>query len=156
MIHPGRKNWNIPKHVARFQYDGDFSAPPFTVQIYPEDPAIDEPFFTASLQHLGFWTPTFPFSSNFLKRLGIPNAIVQPPLPEGEPKEVLRGTDTWFKSTASVYSPKAKLVWMDLKQPRKGGDLRRENWWPGIKRWHLAVWLQNAQLDLGEPEVLKM
>ncbi|KAL8933792.1 MAG: hypothetical protein Q9211_005578 [Gyalolechia sp. 1 TL-2023] len=150
----GRKNWNIPKHIARFKFTGDFSAPPFTVQLYPEDPAIDEPFFTASLKHLGFWTPTFPFSSNFLKRLGLPTAMVQPPLPEGEPKEVLCGTDAWYKNTGSIYSPKAKLVWMDLKQPGKDANDPRENWWPGIRRWHVGVWLQDAQLDLGEPEVL--
>ncbi|KAL8933691.1 MAG: hypothetical protein Q9216_006251 [Gyalolechia sp. 2 TL-2023] len=152
----GRKNWNIPKHIARFKYTGDFSAPPFTVQLYPEDPAIDEPFFTASLQHLGFWTPTFPFSTNFLKRLGFPNEMVQPPLPEGEPKEVLCGTDAWYKLAGDIYSPKAKLVWMDLKQPGKEADNERENWWPGIKRWHLGVWLQDAELDFGEPEAIEV
>ncbi|KAI4287102.1 MAG: hypothetical protein L6R35_003639 [Caloplaca aegaea] len=152
----GRKNWNIPKHIARFQYTGDFSAPPFTVQLFPEDPSVDTPFFTASLQHLGFWTPNFPFSSNFLKRMGIPNAMVQPALPEGNPKDVLCGTNEWYKSTGTIYSPKAKLVWIDLKQAGQEVDKEKENWWPGLKKWHLGVWLQDAHLTLGEPEVLKV
>ncbi|KAL8696756.1 MAG: hypothetical protein Q9201_007490 [Fulgogasparrea decipioides] len=152
----GRKNWNIPKHIARFKYTGDFSAPPFTVQLFPEDPAIDIPFFTASLKHLGFWTPTFPFSSRVTKWLGLPNTIVQPPLPESDPKEVICGTDAWLKTEYSIYSKKAKLIWMDLKQPEKEAGEVRANWWPGIQRWHVGIWLQNAQIDLGDPEVLRL
>ncbi|KAL8767651.1 MAG: hypothetical protein Q9209_005910 [Squamulea sp. 1 TL-2023] len=152
----GRKHWNIPKHIARFKYIGDFSAPPFTVQLFPEDPAAETPFFTASLQHLAFWTPTFPFFGNVLNWLGVPNSFVQPPLPEGEPKEVLCGTDAWYKVTASIYSPKAKLVWFDLRQPGKEADEKNRHWWPGIKRWHVGLWLRDAQIDLGDPEVLEV
>ncbi|KAL8787419.1 MAG: hypothetical protein Q9213_002196 [Squamulea squamosa] len=152
----GRKNWNIPKHIARFKYTGDFSAPPFTVQLFPDDPAVNTPFFTASLQRLAFWTPTFPFSSNVLKWLGIPNSLVQPPLPEGEPKEVLCGTDAWYKVTTSIYSPKAKLVWLDLRQPGKEADDENRHWWPGIKRWHVGLWLRDTRMDLGDPELLEV
>ncbi|KAL8865622.1 MAG: hypothetical protein Q9174_006789, partial [Haloplaca sp. 1 TL-2023] len=141
-------------HIARFKYDGDFMAPPFTVSIFPEDPAVDEPFFTASLQHLSFWTPIFPFSSKITRWLGLPDTMVQPPLPKGEPEEVECGTDVWYKARASIYSPKAKLVWMDLKQPGKQTGEARENWWPGIKRWNLGIWLQDVQMELGHPEVL--
>ncbi|KAL8711245.1 MAG: hypothetical protein Q9220_004390 [cf. Caloplaca sp. 1 TL-2023] len=153
----GRKNWNIPKHIARFKCTGNFSAPPFTIQLFPEDPANETPFFTASLKPLGFWTPSFPFSSKFLKRIGVPSSMVQPPLPSGEveSKDVVCGTDRWCKSEPVIYSPKAKLIWMDLKQPEQEGKKGSEHWWPGIKRWHVGVWLQNAQLDLGESEVIK-
>ncbi|KAI4096583.1 MAG: hypothetical protein LQ339_006950 [Xanthoria mediterranea] len=152
----GRKNWNLPKHIARFKYTGDFSSPPFAVQIFPEDPAIETPIFTASLQHLAFWTPSFPFSSNIFKWLGVPNVMVQPPLPEGDPKEVLCGTNAWYKVAASIYSPKVKLVWIDLKQQGSEVKGENENWWPGIRRWHVGLWLQNTRLDLGDPEVLSM
>ena len=27
-----------------------------------------------------------------------------------------------------------------------------ENWWPGLRRWHIGFWLENATLDIGEPE----
>ncbi|KAI4251285.1 MAG: hypothetical protein LQ352_004947 [Teloschistes flavicans] len=152
----GRKNWNIPKHIARFKYTGDFCAPPFTVQLFPEDPTIETPFFTASLKPLSIWTPSFPFSSRITKWIGLPDSFVQPPLPEGEPKNIICGTDDWFKCQAKLYSPKTKLVWMDMKQPGKKSGEARENWWPGIRRWQIGMWLQNAQLDLGDPEILKM
>ncbi|CAL8574726.1 hypothetical protein XPA_000679 [Xanthoria parietina] len=152
----GRKNWNIPKHIARFKYTGDFSFPPFTVQIFPEDPSIETPIFTASLQHLAFWTPSFPFSSNVLKWLGVPNVMVQPPLPEGDPREVLCGTNAWYKVAASIYSPKAKLVWIDLKQQGNEAEGENKHWWPGIRRWHVGLWLQNARLEFADPEVLRM
>ena len=89
-----------------------------------------------------------------MKWLGVPNTLVQPPLPEGDPKELLYGTDAWYKVTASIYSPKAKIVWMDLKQHGKDGQSDNKNWWPGIKRWHVGLWLQNTQMYLGDPEVL--
>ena len=62
------------------------------------------------------------------------------------------------------------MVWIDLKQPDKDreaavgqeeGDVLlktkgkdRENWWPGMGRWHLGVFCENATLELGKPEVL--
>ena len=82
--------------------------------------------------------------------------MVQPPLPEGKPKDVMCGTDAWYKSEVSMYSPKAKLVWMDLQQPGNEVVKGQENWWPGVKRWHLALWLQDAVLELGHPEVLNI
>ena len=59
---------------------------------------------------------------------------------------------------------------MDMKQPVGGlkaagegegeGDALlakkgHENWWPGMKRWHIGLYLPNATLELGEPEVWK-
>lgn len=37
---------------------------------------------------------------------------------------------------------------------RESGEVvkGRENWWPGMGRWHLGLWLQNAVLDFPEPE----
>lgn len=29
-----------------------------------------------------------------------------------------------------------------------------ENWWPGMKRWHLGMVCEDATLKLGEPEIL--
>ena len=27
-----------------------------------------------------------------------------------------------------------------------------ENWWPGLGRWRIGLWLENAVLELGEAE----
>lgn len=65
------------------------------------------------------------------------------------------------------------MVWIDMKQPGedpKNGDAAlgqeegdallkkegksHENWWPGMRRWHLGMICENGTLELGEPEVL--
>ena len=30
---------------------------------------------------------------------------------------------------------------------------KEENWWPGLRRWHIGLWFENAALDLGWPEI---
>ena len=82
--------------------------------------------------------------------------MVQPPLPQGDPKEVLCGTDAWYKVTANIYSPKAKLIWFDLEQQGNELEGKNKNFWPGIKRWHVGLWLQNTRMDIGDPEVLSV
>lgn len=27
-----------------------------------------------------------------------------------------------------------------------------ENWWPGLRRWHVGFWFDDATLALGKPE----
>ncbi|KAL8747244.1 MAG: hypothetical protein Q9190_000863 [Brigantiaea leucoxantha] len=158
----GRKNWNIPKHLARFEYTGSFSKPPFSVSIFPassdDHPASTAPFFTASIAPLRFWTPSFPFSTNFAKHVGISNVLLQPPLPEGEPKDVTPGSEQFFKTDGHIWCKKAKLVWFDMKQPEGAVKVvkGRENWWPGFRRWNLGLWLPDAELSLGDPDVVKI
>lgn len=97
-------------------------------------------------------------------------SIIQPPLPQGKAPE-LCGTEDWKKSRPVLGSRKARLVWIDMKQPSskleapsEGHEeedtlLQREpkdeNWWPGLRRWHIGLWFENATLDLGEPEAWK-
>lgn len=63
------------------------------------------------------------------------------------------------------------MVWIDMKQ--SDGNIKEaavsqeqadaplqtkgegyENWWPGMRRWHLGMVCEDATLELGEPEVL--
>ncbi|KAL9608217.1 MAG: hypothetical protein Q9167_006939 [Letrouitia subvulpina] len=157
----GRKNWNIPKHLARFEYTNTISSPPFSVSLFPyDDPSSKTPFFTASVAPLRFWTPSFPFSSNFTKYLGLSNVLLQPPLPEGKDKEIEPGTEECLKTEGDIFSKSAKIVWFDMKQPgggKEGKDGKeRKNWWPGLSRWHLGIWLKEAELNLGPPDVVKI
>lgn len=95
--------------------------------------------------------------------------ILQPPLPEGKPPDVVPGTDKWLRSHPLLKCSKAKMVWFDMKQPEDAGrdtgigetegdtllaQKRNENWWPRMRRWHLALYCPNASLELGEPEIL--
>ena len=112
-------------------------------------------------------------SSSWLSYLGISTYILQPPLPEGDPADVVVGTKDWKRLYPILTSRRAKMVWIDMKQPdektneaaisheqddallkmkSKGYD----NWWPGMKRWHLGMICEDATLKFGEPEVLNI
>ena len=68
-----------------------------------------------------------------------------------------------------MSTKKASLVWIDLKQPpsksETAGDgdeedgllekkQKNENWWPGMRRWHVGMAFENATLTLTKPEIL--
>lgn len=103
---------------------------------------------------------------------------MQPPLPQGDSAE-LCGSDVWIKAKPELRSKKTRMVWWDMRQPKTGlageqtstaassetdallaqnraestGD---DNWWPGLGRWRLGLWLEDAVLELGEAEEIKL
>ena len=94
--------------------------------------------------------------------------ILQPPLPEGQPADVVVGTSKWLRSHPILKSGRAELVWFDMKQAGEAknrgtgndeGDslLQKagsENWWPGMRRWQIGFYCPDATLELGEPKIL--
>ena len=99
--------------------------------------------------------------------------ILQPPLPEGDPAAVVVGTNDWKRSSPIMKSKRAKMVWIDMKQPdgdRQNGEAAvgqdqdatslankakgYQNWWPGMKRWHLGMICEDTTLELGDPEII--
>jgi len=145
----------------------DSSPSTIKVEVVRSDPSATKPFFTASIQPMNY-TPTFPFNSSWLGHLGLSTHFLQPPLPAGEPADVVVKTEGWRRSSPVLKTSKAKLVWIDMKQPDGGksagsgaaeGDalLKKngpENWWPDMERWHVGLYCPNSTLELGEPDVL--
>jgi hypothetical protein len=91
-MYNGRLNWNIPKHLARF----NISAPPtlkgqsppesLTVQVFPPNTTNGDgahPFFACTLTPWR-WVPAIPFNMRYMP-FTIP--FVQPPLPEPAGRE---------------------------------------------------------------------
>ena len=162
------------RHLARFSFtpaDASESSP-VKVEVYRADPSSTQPFFSATIHPISY-LPAFPMSSSWLSYLGISTCILQPPLPEGDPADLVVGTKDWKISNPILKSKRAKIVWIDMKQPdedwkngeaaagQEEGDTLltkhgngHENWWPGMRRWHLGMICENATLELGEPEVL--
>lgn len=68
-----------------------------------------------------------------------------------------------------MKSKAARMVWIDMRQPsesNKGGGAgqseddallakkENEHWWPGMRRWHMGLFMKDAILELGESEIL--
>ena len=159
------------RHLARFVFTPcGPSNNNLKVEVFPSDPASDRPFFSATIQPINY-SPSFPFNSAWLGYLGLSTHILQPPLPEGKPADVVVGTNDWKKSAPTLKTSRAKMVWIDMRQPEgrekkvgssgtnEGDALLAKkddgNWWPGMRRWNLGTYCPEATLELGEPEIIK-
>ncbi|KAF2968785.1 hypothetical protein GQX73_g4839 [Xylaria multiplex] len=157
----GRTNWNIPKHLARFEWDelGDGAT---GVRVYPHDTTgdsseprpCDVPLFQTTLKPIR-WVPGFPFYSSWLRYLGLEPCLVQPPLPTGKGSQgELPGTDGWCKIVPGISTKRASLAWADLSQKNEQSKLTSsvacENFWPDLGRWQLTLKLEDADIEFPE------
>ncbi|EUC39830.1 hypothetical protein COCMIDRAFT_110435 [Bipolaris oryzae ATCC 44560] len=165
----GRTNWNIPKHLARFDWaegtDGKTS-----VKIYPHDTTGDpseskpaeKPWFQATFKPS--LLPGIPFSTDLYNLVGVDTLLAQPPLPPGNGTyDELPGTNQWAATMPNQVTKSATLGIMDLDQGEgdveKGqdtnavGDEYFPNFWPGIPRLNIATKLANATITFSAPEV---
>lgn len=156
-------DWNIPKHLARF----DWEAMPdksLTVRVYPHDTSGDKteamasstPFFQATMKPVPL-IPSFPFSSAWLSFLGIDLECVHPPLPKGRGSQgELPGTDSWCAFTP-VFSGKASsLMTIDTSQCYEDDKMvarRNKSFWPGVGRWRVGLMAENATLVINTREI---
>ncbi|KAI5459794.1 hypothetical protein BGZ63DRAFT_258049 [Mariannaea sp. PMI_226] len=158
----GRLNWNVPKHLARFDWtdnpDGSTS-----VKVYPHDTTSDEteanpstvPFFQATYKPWRF-APSFPLATTWINFLGISTTLALPPLPRGNGSQgELPGTDRWCSIVPQQYSSRSMVGSFDIAQHRDvEGKLtgEHENFWPGLGRWQYGIKMENAQVDFLECE----
>ncbi|SMQ46066.1 unnamed protein product [Zymoseptoria tritici ST99CH_3D1] len=142
----GRANWNIPKHMARFDWS---SAPDgsTTVRIYPfdtsndpaESSASEKPFFQMTFSPLlpqnllsntlgslfpgGLnLNPSVPFSTDLYPWLGVNATLVQPPIPLGNDifGGLAEGGPNW-KSVIPGQSSK-QTTFGTINMDQSGGD----------------------------------
>ncbi|KAK4214786.1 hypothetical protein QBC37DRAFT_283000 [Rhypophila decipiens] len=162
----GRRNWNIPKHLARFDWSENSPSPGLTtVKVYPHDTSVPynpsedtpskEPFFSCTLQSVKY-VPSFPFRSSWLRYTGFDMNLVQPPVPDASGKtkfSELVGRRWVMVDDFYQASSRTSLVWADLRQ--SGGETQTkegeyEKFWPGMPRWVVAVKLEDGAIELGE------
>lgn len=151
-MYNGRRNWNIPKRLANFKFSApavkkDESPPKeLSVSVYPFESNEDgQPFFSATLTP-SRWLPAVPFSTNWLP---LNTYLVQPPLPAGSDK-VTCGTDEWRGFEVTVHAKRARLAWAQMQQQETQDG--QGNYWPTLKPWKLALWLEDATLEIPVPD----
>ncbi|KAH6707940.1 hypothetical protein BKA61DRAFT_558607 [Leptodontidium sp. MPI-SDFR-AT-0119] len=168
----GRNNWNIPKHLADFEFK-PLPNNAVRISVYPlESPSSGSermrsksPFFTAVYMPIGY-APSFPLSTAAAKYVGVDLTLVQPPLPSdiNSSGVELVGTEQWCSVMPHEWSSKASLGWWDLKRGEAteedallhtGRDTEEqetghENWWPGLSRWRIGLMMEDATINFPE------
>lgn len=151
----GRFNWNIPKHEARFKFEPDHSSGVMTVEVFApgvDDGAVVEPFFRATLTSTR-WLPSFSFSTNVSRLIGMNLNLAQPPLPaasstqnllaDNEDTEILCGTTEWRIASPEVWG-KAKTCWVKVDEPT---EANRKGWWPAYQPWSMGLWIKDGFIN---------
>ncbi|KAI9511454.1 hypothetical protein F5148DRAFT_1170605 [Russula earlei] len=92
----GRRNWNIPKHLARFEFTPTGSKSS-TIKVFLPD--AEKPFFAATVTDS--YIPGIPIPARLLNPL---MRIVQPPLLAGSPQDIqIETTDDWVSITPAYH-----------------------------------------------------
>jgi hypothetical protein len=167
----GRNNWNIPKHLARFDWTDSWDGST-TVKVYPHDTegdakeskAAQKPWFKATFKRdlLG----GLPFSTSLFELLGVNATLAQPPLPSKDSKYgELVGTNRWAATVPEQTTNHAYLGFYDMRQGEGDitldkktnavGDEYFPNFWPGLLPFHPGLKLDNATIVFNSPEIWK-
>src|ERR1700761_5370334 len=106
----GRRNWNIPKHLARFEFTPTSSGGT-RIEVFPPSPATDDekPFFAATSHPMRF-APSFYYKTAWSP---LDLALYQPPLPSLQNLELsevpygvnpksLAGTTEWCSILSEI------------------------------------------------------
>ncbi|KAI0339249.1 hypothetical protein BDW22DRAFT_1336398 [Trametopsis cervina] len=147
-VYNGRKNWNICKHLAHFNFipSGATSpnALPYSrVEVSPPD-APDRPFFVINLSATFIGSNArIPFNSA-LSPLSV--EIVCPPLPQSPDwtEDGRVGTDRWISITPAM---KGKAGLFKAKGGLEDGKMGDDVGFPDIQPWTIGMWLNEFQLE---------
>ncbi|KAJ7485614.1 hypothetical protein FB451DRAFT_1554492 [Mycena latifolia] len=137
----GRKNWNIPKHVANIDIS---TASDGTTTISANHPGTSAPFFKASTKSISVLSSLSIYSSTSL--LGKFFTLVQPPLPAGEKPEDV-ATSQWATLTP-VLKGSTSLRTMTPGLAGKVGD---GVGFPAVAPWSIAFSMDDLDIDFGTP-----
>jgi len=152
----GRRNWNIPKHLARFTFSNLSNPPRIRCQVFSADPTITVPFFSATIQPFR-WAPSFRYSTRWSPYMGLQVTLVQPPLPASgkEDEEELCGTDKWASFLPQLECKRAQLAWVETEQPDGEGDeeVAAASCWPKIKPWKVGMCLEDSDFVCPAPDL---
>jgi hypothetical protein len=177
----GRLNWNIPKHLARFEFSAPVTergaTPPekLTVKVFAPGTVEGDgtaPFFACALSPWR-WVPALPIN---MKYVPMNMVQVQPPIPEPaghkraveaelndgvkidpydiSPKNevaVAAGSDRWCSFDIGGNVVRARGCWVEMLQSKTGGKEEEKYFPQGLKPWSVGGWMEEAVLEIGKP-----
>ncbi|RDW68407.1 hypothetical protein BP5796_09064 [Coleophoma crateriformis] len=166
----GRRNWNIPKHLATFRFTPvPGSQGGMKIQVLPTQgsasPKSQEPFFQATFTPIAY-VPALLMSTAWAKYLSMDLTLVQPPLKQiqdagdGEVDGIGIGTEKWCQ-IMPFEKGQCKVGWWDMDSGERKtnvsgdgdgiGDVAEEDgyskerfWWPGWGRWRFGAKMVDA------------
>jgi hypothetical protein len=171
-VYNGRLNWNIAKHLARF----DFSHPPtpagssppteLTLKVFPAGSQHGDgvlPFFACTLTPFT-WIPAMPVNTSWMP---LDMTQVLPPIPYDINPEteasLLVGTDQWTAFPMSAKVARARGCWVKVHELGKdpGEDIRAvekaSKYWPqGIQPWSIGAWMEDSVMEVPVPTEWKL
>jgi len=144
----GRRNWGIPKKVAKFSFVGGedggmFSRVELRAAVDFDDAA---PFFAVDLTP-AMWGVTVPLSTT-ISPLDL--QLVHPPLPRG-PEPERTASDRWY-SVKPYMKGSAGGVW--AKGAMDDGEWADGVEFPKVQPYSLGVWWKDVTIDFPEGIVL--
>ncbi|KAG8890187.1 hypothetical protein FRB98_000515 [Tulasnella sp. 332] len=147
-VENGRKNWNIPKYLANF----DFTQEGKSIRVAVTIPGYQQPFFNAVLSPV----PTLfgiPISTGILGQYmkASLSSMLQPPLPAGSPEKKGVVATTSHASSIPVFRGTTTLV--TLKSNMHDGKLANGFDFPAVVPWRLGFQMSNGTTDLGVSEM---
>jgi len=143
-IYNGRKNWNIPKHLAKFTFTANsitVSSPSSSSSSSPE------PFFIATWKSAipGMDWLKVPMSTSFSP---LSTLLVQPPLDQVEGEEATEGTKTW-KSMQPWQGGNVGLIRVEV-----ASGIGRDLWPSDVGAWSIGLKWDDMKLEFPEPKEL--
>jgi hypothetical protein len=177
----GRKNWNIPKHLASFTF---IKLPSGSTQLTLSNPNSSTTFLKVNLTPFKY-IPAIPFSTNSAKYVGLDLRLAQPPLPSGsetkdvsksgeeEGEEFLCGTEEWKVAMPEIWG-KAMGCWADVdfepsstssttaqeSTPLLAGvdedvvdDGGEKGWWPKYRPWRVGLFIEEGSMNFRDVEI---
>lgn len=152
-VYNGRLNWNIPKHLARFDFSAPTtpsgSSPPesLTIRVFKPDSSVGDgtqPFFKCTLKPWR-WVPALPINTKYVP-LSLVN--VQPPCPVAPGQEAAAAFEAELERGIDAYDISAKNELALLVGTERWCAFGLE-----AKGWGRGCWVDgNEEGDAGEDE----
>ncbi|EJD36013.1 hypothetical protein AURDEDRAFT_74728 [Auricularia subglabra TFB-10046 SS5] len=148
-----RRNWNIPKHIARFSFTPQENNRTLIEVFSHGSDASEAPFFAAIATPQKF-VPALPFTTRWLGGGPLPHPPI-PADPADRPEEV--GTAEWTQVDYEVHGW-IKIVWWEPAPTRAGSKIPPGEYADGVGFPKIDIrsfgvwWLPGMNLEFGAPK----